>query len=61
MIPYTVGTLTLIAGYVCHSMVRLTNQARDEGNDKLFSILHRISVVLTLTALAANLVWIFLI
>jgi hypothetical protein len=61
MIPYTVGTLTLIAGYVCHSMVRVTNQARDEGNDKLFSTLHRISVVLTLTALAANLVWIFLI
>ena len=56
-----VGLLTATLAMIAYLLIPATNRARDEGNDKLFSTLHRISVVLTLTALAANLIWIFLI
>tara|TARA_B100001057_G_C22775874_1_gene921533 strand:+ start:535 stop:939 length:405 start_codon:yes stop_codon:yes gene_type:complete len=61
MIPYLVGTITLTAGFVCDSIVGKTNQARDEGDEKLFANLHRISVILTMIVLVVNLFWIFLI
>ena len=60
MIPYLVGTITLTAGFVCNSIVGQTNQARDEGDGKLFANLHRISVILTMSVLVVNLFWIFL-
>ena len=60
MIPYLVGTITLTAGFVCNSIVGKTNQARDEGDGKLFANLHRISVILTMSVLVVNLFWIFL-
>lgn len=60
MIPYLVGTITLTAGFVCNSIVGKTNQARDEGDGKLFANLHRISVILTMSVLVVNVFWIFL-
>ena len=60
MIPYLVGTITLTAGFICNSIVGKTNQARDEGDGKLFANLHRISVILTMSVLVVNLFWIFL-
>jgi hypothetical protein len=42
-------------------MVGATNKARDNGDDKLFATLHRISVVLTMSVLLTNLLWIFIV
>ena len=61
MIPYLVGTITLTAGFVCNSIVGKTNEAKDEGDSKLFANLHRVSVILTMSVLIVNLLWIFLI
>ena len=61
MVPYFIGSFTLLSGFVCNAMIGATNQARDQGDDKLFSLLHRISVLLTVATLIANLIWIFLI
>ena len=61
MVPYLTGSFTLFSGFVCNAMIGVTNHARDHGNDRLFSLLHTISVLLTLATLVANLIWIFLI
>ena len=61
MIPYLVGTITLTAGFVCNSIVGKTNEAKDGGDSKLFANLHRISVILTMSVLIVNLLWIFFI
>tara|TARA_B100001173_G_C15669981_1_gene413257 strand:+ start:142 stop:537 length:396 start_codon:yes stop_codon:yes gene_type:complete len=60
-IPYIVGVFTLLSGLICNGMIDATNKARDEGNDKRFSILHRASVLLTISVLLINLTWIFMV
>tara|TARA_B000000477_G_scaffold102489_1_gene91575 strand:+ start:504 stop:908 length:405 start_codon:yes stop_codon:yes gene_type:complete len=60
-LPYIIGIFTFLSGLICNLMVNPTNRARDEGNDKLFANLHRLSVILTIAALLANLVWIFIV
>ena len=60
LIPYLVGFFTFLSGLICNSMIHATNKARDEGNDKGFATLHRISVLLTISVLAVNLTWIFI-
>ena len=50
IITYYVGVFTFLAGLICNSMIGATNRARDDGNDKLFSTLHRISVLLTISS-----------
>ena len=61
IIAYCVGIFTFLAGLICNLMVGATNKARDEGDDKLFATLHRISVVLTISVLLTNLLWIFIV
>ena len=61
MTPYVVGTFTFLSGLICNGMIDATNKARDNGNDKLFSIYHRVSVLLTISVLVINLTWIFII
>ena len=61
IITYCVGVLTFLAGLICNLMVVATNKARDDGDDKLFATLHRISVVLTISVLLTNLLWIFIV
>ena len=60
MATYLVGTITLLAGIVCNSIIPATNKARDEGHDTMFSLLHRLSVVLTVLTLLVNLLWVFI-
>jgi hypothetical protein len=60
-IPYVVGTFTFLSGLICNGMIDATNKARDDGNDKLFSTFHRVSVLLTVSVLIINLTWIFMI
>ena len=61
IIAYCVGLFTFLAGLICNLMVGATNKARDDGNDKLFSTFHRVSVLLTVSVLIINLTWIFMI
>ena len=61
IIAYSVGPFTFLAGLICNSMIGATNRARDNGNDKLFSTLHRISVILTISVLLTNLIWVFIV
>jgi carbon starvation protein CstA len=60
LITYFVGLFTFLSGLICNSMINATNKARDEGNQERFATLHRISVMLTVSVLAVNLVWIFI-
>ena len=61
IIVYCVGVFTFLAGLICNSMIGATNRARDDGNHKLFSTLHRISVILTISVLLTNLIWVFIV
>ena len=61
IIVYCVGVFTFLAGLICNSMIGATNRARDDGNDKLFSTLHRISVLLIISVLLTNLIWVFIV
>ena len=56
IIAYCVGVFTFLAGLICNSMIGATNRARDDGNDKLFATLHRISVLLTISVLLLSLI-----
>jgi len=60
LITYLVGLFTFLSGLICNSMISATNKARDEGNEERFATLHRISVLLTVSVLAVNLMWIFI-
>ena len=60
-IPYVVGAFTFLSGLICNGMIDATNKARDDGNDKLFATFHRISVLLTISVLLINLMWIFVV
>ncbi len=60
LITYLVGSFTFLSGLICNSMINATNKARDEGNQERFATLHRISVLLTVSVLAVNLIWIFI-
>ena len=60
MSGFIVGLITTISGIVCLSLIGATNKAKDEGNNKKFALLHRISVLLTMTVLVFNTFWIFL-
>ncbi len=45
---------------VCYLMIPATNKARDEGNDKKFKLLHRLSVILTMIVFFLNIIWVFI-
>ena len=55
MIFYT-SVITVILSGVCYFLIPATNNARDAGNDRLFSIYHNISVFSTVFILISNLV-----
>ena len=55
MIFYTSITTIILSG-VCYFLIPATNNARDAGNDRLFSIYHNISVFSTVLILIINLI-----
>ena len=60
ILQYVMSLVTFLLAIFCLLIVPATNNAKDEGNDKLFSLLHRISVFSTMTILVMNLFWVFL-
>ena len=55
-----IGGITVISMSICYLIVPATNKAKDNGNKTLFGRLHALSVVLTISVLITNLIWIFL-
>ena len=50
---------TVIGSALCYSIIPATNKASDEKKIKRFKILHTVSVVVTLSILFVNVLWIF--
>ena len=55
-----VNLTTIIFSLFCFYIIPMTNKAKDEENNKLFSFLHKISVYSTMLVLIINLFWIVL-
>jgi len=53
------SAITIILAGVCFFIIPATNDARDKGNDRLFSIYHSISVFSTLIILVINIISFF--
>ena len=57
---YSIGLTTVFLSVICYLIIPATNRATDEGNQKKFSILHRISVTSTLVILIINISFLFI-
>ena len=51
--------ITVILMGICYLIIPATNSAKDSGDEKSFKKLHSLSVLLTLTVLILNVIWIF--
>ena len=58
--PLAVSTITVILATICYVIIPATNRATDEGDQKTFKFLHRISVGLTVILLIINAAFPFL-
>ena len=57
-IQYSVSLISIILPSICYKIIPMTNKAKDDENEKLFSVLHKISVLSTMVVLIINLFWI---
>lgn len=58
-IHYGIAGATTLFALTCYLIIPATNRATDEGNQKLFKILHKVSVYLTIIILLANIGYLF--
>ena len=58
-IHYTIAGLTVVFSTICYAIIPATNRATDEGNQKRFKQLHKISVLLTVVILLMNIGYAF--
>lgn len=58
-LPMVIGGYTIASGILCNTLVPATNRARDNGDQKKFALLHKISVILTMGTLILHLGWIY--
>jgi len=56
---YVIAGMTTLFAVVCYAIIPATNRATDEGNQKLFNILHKTSVYLTVIMLLINIAYPF--
>ena len=59
VIHYGIAGSTALFALICYLIIPATNRATDEGNQKLFKILHKVSVYLTVIILIANIAYVF--
>ena len=52
---YGISFISIIFPLICRILIPRTNRARDEGDEKTFDSLHRMSVILTVVVLVGNL------
>ena len=60
LLHYSIGLTTILLSLICYLLIPATNKATDEGNEKKFSILHRISVTSTVIILLSNIVFLII-
>tara|TARA_B100000575_G_C22503043_1_gene329219 strand:+ start:107 stop:508 length:402 start_codon:yes stop_codon:yes gene_type:complete len=58
-IQKTIGLITVSFSLICYLMIPATNKSRDEGNNKKFKLLHRLSVILTMIVFFIHAFWSF--
>ena len=58
-IHYMIAGLTVTFSTICYAIIPATNRATDEGNQKRFNLLHKISVLLTVVILLMNIGYAF--
>ena len=58
-VHYAIAGATTLFAVVCYAIIPATNRATDEGNQKLFNILHKMSVYLTVAMLLLNIGYLF--
>ena len=56
---YVIAGATTLFAVVCYAIIPATNRATDEGNQKLFNVLHKVSVYLTVAMLLLNIAYPF--
>ena len=56
---YVIAGATTLFAVVCYAIIPATNRATDEGNQKLFNVLHKMSVYLTVAMLLLNIAYPF--
>ena len=59
MAEYAIAGATTLFAAICYAIIPATNRATDEGNQKKFNILHKISVYLTVVMLLINIGFLF--
>tara|TARA_Y100000589_G_C27063525_1_gene592328 strand:+ start:366 stop:767 length:402 start_codon:yes stop_codon:yes gene_type:complete len=52
-----VSCITIIGSGLCYLLIPQTNKARDDGDETTFTILHTISVIITISILLLNVFW----
>ena len=55
-----IGVASIVCPAICYAIVPATNRAKDEDNHKVFALLHRASVMLTMLVLLLNIAVLFL-
>jgi len=56
---YAISGSTTLFALICYAIIPATNRATDEGNQKKFNLLHKISVYLTVIMLLTNIGFLF--
>ena len=59
LVHYGIAGSTAVFALICYLIIPATNRATDEGNERLFKILHKVSVYLTVIILLANIGYVF--
>ena len=59
VIHYGIAGSTALFALICYLIIPATNRATAERNQKLFKILHKVSVYLTVIILIANIAYVF--
>tara|TARA_B100000767_G_scaffold262326_1_gene274873 strand:+ start:1805 stop:2185 length:381 start_codon:yes stop_codon:yes gene_type:complete len=58
-IHYAIAGLTTAFALICYAIIPATNRATDEGDKRMFNILHKLSVYLTVIMLLINIGYLF--
>ncbi|RAH13562.1 MAG: hypothetical protein CMB56_006920 [Methanobacteriota archaeon] len=59
IIQYIIAGSTIIFSFTCYVIIPATNRATDQKNEKMFKILHKTSVYLTILMLISNIGFLF--
>ena len=59
ILQYAISASTTLFALVCYAIIPATNRATDEGDQKKFNLLHKISVYLTVVMLLTNIGFLF--